>query len=87
RKMIHRCESLLLACILAYSWNGSYGEQEEEEMDYYETTWTMPDLSPPVAKCPTHCSCAQEATVDCGGVDLKEFPTNLPELTTQLSLQ
>ncbi|XP_078529585.1 podocan [Lissotriton helveticus] len=85
--MVQSCESLLLVCLLVYNWNGSYGEPEEEEMDYYETTWTLPELSPPVEKCPKHCSCSQEGTVDCGGVDLKEFPTNLPELTIQLSLQ
>ncbi|XP_069498277.1 podocan [Ambystoma mexicanum] len=86
RKMMQRCESLLVALLLLHCCNERSAEPEED-MDYYEATWQLPDLSPPVARCPKQCSCSQEATVDCGGVDLKEFPANLPELTSQLSLQ
>ncbi|XP_060685775.1 podocan [Hemiscyllium ocellatum] len=37
--------------------------------------------------CPPDCSCNLDGTVDCGGVDLKEFPRNLSESILHLSLQ
>ncbi|KAM4872128.1 podocan isoform 1-T3 [Thomomys bottae] len=37
--------------------------------------------------CPRDCSCSQEGVVDCGGIDLREFPGDLPEQTYRLSLQ
>ncbi|XP_062871123.1 podocan, partial [Trichomycterus rosablanca] len=37
--------------------------------------------------CPDQCSCSDEGSVDCAGVDLSEFPQDLPEKTRQLSLQ
>uniref|UniRef100_A0A8C9FE62 Podocan n=1 Tax=Pavo cristatus TaxID=9049 RepID=A0A8C9FE62_PAVCR len=43
-----------------------------------------PGLAP---GCPRDCGCTQEGVVDCGGIDLKEFPLLLPELTNHLSLQ
>lgn len=41
----------------------------------------------PAHGCPRDCGCTQEGVVDCGGIDLKEFPLLLPELTNHLSLQ
>lgn len=41
----------------------------------------------PAPGCPRDCGCTQEGVVDCGGIDLKEFPLQLPELTNHLSLQ
>lgn len=41
----------------------------------------------PAPACPRDCGCTQEGVVDCGGIDLKEFPLLLPELTNHLSLQ
>lgn len=41
----------------------------------------------PAPACPRDCGCSQEGVVDCGGIDLKEFPLLLPELTNHLSLQ
>lgn len=41
----------------------------------------------PGPACPRDCGCTQEGVVDCGGIDLKEFPLLLPELTNHLSLQ
>ncbi|KFO96439.1 Podocan, partial [Calypte anna] len=40
----------------------------------------------PGPACPRDCGCSQEGVVDCGGIDLKEFPLLLPELTNHLSL-
>lgn len=37
--------------------------------------------------CPRNCACSQEGVVDCGGIDLREFPGDLPEHTNHLSLQ
>jgi hypothetical protein len=37
--------------------------------------------------CPRDCACSQEGVVDCGGIDLREFPGDLPEHTNHLSLQ
>ncbi|XP_054644845.1 podocan [Dunckerocampus dactyliophorus] len=59
-------------------------EQEAEE------PVKQPDIA--VAKsdpseCPVDCSCTAEGTVDCAGVDLTEFPGELPDTTRQLALQ
>lgn len=40
-----------------------------------------------LVKCPVECSCASEASVDCAGMDLVEFPSDLSDKTRQLSLQ
>lgn len=46
-----------------------------------------PPAPAPAPGCPRDCGCTQEGVVDCGGIDLKEFPLLLPELTNHLSLQ
>ena len=42
---------------------------------------------PATINCPRDCACSQEGVVDCGGIDLHEFPGDLPEHTNHLSLQ
>uniref|UniRef100_A0A8D1WGP7 Podocan n=1 Tax=Sus scrofa TaxID=9823 RepID=A0A8D1WGP7_PIG len=46
-----------------------------------------PGRSPATIDCPRDCACSQEGVVDCGGIDLREFPGDLPEHTNHLSLQ
>lgn len=46
-----------------------------------------PVAGPPEADCPRECTCSQEGVVDCGGIDLREFPADLPQRTNHLSLQ
>ncbi|XP_007471240.1 PREDICTED: podocan isoform X3 [Lipotes vexillifer] len=46
-----------------------------------------PGRGPPTIDCPRDCACSQEGVVDCGGIDLREFPGDLPEHTNHLSLQ
>lgn len=46
-----------------------------------------PGPGPPEADCPRECTCSQEGVVDCGGIDLREFPGDLPQRTNHLSLQ
>nr|XP_057928928.1 podocan [Doryrhamphus excisus] len=58
-------------------------EQEAEE------PVTQPDIAVAKSdpKCPADCSCTAEGAVDCAGVDLTEFPGELPDTTHQLALQ
>lgn len=46
-----------------------------------------PGPGPATINCPRECACSQEGVVDCGGIDLREFPGDLPEHTNHLSLQ
>ncbi|KAK1340023.1 hypothetical protein QTO34_018587 [Cnephaeus nilssonii] len=46
-----------------------------------------PGPGPATINCPRDCACSQEGVVDCGGIDLREFPGDLPEHTNHLSLQ
>ncbi|EHH49916.1 hypothetical protein EGM_00654, partial [Macaca fascicularis] len=46
-----------------------------------------PGPGPAAISCPRDCACSQEGVVDCGGIDLREFPGDLPEHTSHLSLQ
>lgn len=47
----------------------------------------QPGPGPATINCPRDCACSQEGVVDCGGIDLREFPGDLPEHTNHLSLQ
>ncbi|XP_029133006.1 podocan isoform X1 [Labrus bergylta] len=60
-------------------------EPEEEEEDDTNITPVVTKAEP--FECPAKCSCTAEGAVDCAGVDLTEFPPELPEETRQLSLQ
>ncbi|XP_014859796.1 PREDICTED: podocan isoform X1 [Poecilia mexicana] len=57
-------------------------EEEEEEAVKEADTATLV-----TTECPSECSCTTEGTVDCAGVDLTEFPEELPDKIRQLSLQ
>ncbi|XP_023608549.1 podocan [Myotis lucifugus] len=46
-----------------------------------------PGPGPATMNCPRECACSQEGVVDCGGIDLREFPGDLPEHINHLSLQ
>lgn len=58
-------------------------EETEPEIE----TFTVPAVvkAEPVV-CPGECTCT-EGAVDCAGVDLMDFPSELPESTRILSLQ
>ncbi|XP_048832618.1 podocan [Brienomyrus brachyistius] len=62
-------------------------EEEDEEEDEVEVTQPIRVAKPRRVYCPQDCSCMVDGVVDCAGVDLKEFPTQLSEDTRQLSLQ
>lgn len=74
---------LLLALVMGISQTLVNAEEEDEEELY---TATVERKAEPM-ECPSKCSCTAEWMVDCAGVDLIEFPTELSEQTRQLSLQ
>ncbi|XP_063794969.1 podocan [Pseudophryne corroboree] len=92
-----RPHALAFLCVfLLVPFQGTHGQEEEEEgYEYFleipteeendEIFEAMP--TPTALQCPKDCTCTQEGVVDCAGVDLREFPTDLPEFTNQLSLQ
>lgn len=61
-------------------------DQEEEELMEKSETSTVPAKAKPI-HCPPECSCSPEGAVDCAGVDLTEFPSELSDDTLHLSLQ
>nr|XP_033771081.1 podocan [Geotrypetes seraphini]XP_033771082.1 podocan [Geotrypetes seraphini] len=79
-------EHLLLLCLLLLSSRDGRG-QGDEDNEFLHLPWGRPEPRLSVANCPRDCSCSQEGVVDCGGVDLKAFPVDLPEFTNHLSLQ
>ncbi|KAG8436887.1 hypothetical protein GDO86_007833 [Hymenochirus boettgeri] len=86
------CTPLLLFTWLLVTSRKVYGQ--EKEYDYYlelpEEEENPDEPKPPyqTVLCPTDCKCSQEgAVINCAGVDLREFPTNLPDITIHLSLQ
>ncbi|GAB1288722.1 Podocan [Apodemus speciosus] len=60
---------------------------EEEEQPVLVLSPEEPEPGPVTIDCPRDCACSQEGVVDCGGIDLREFPGDLPEHTNHLSLQ
>uniref|UniRef100_A0A4W5KBS9 Podocan n=1 Tax=Hucho hucho TaxID=62062 RepID=A0A4W5KBS9_9TELE len=83
---------LLLAWALVHCQAPLEPQEEEEEDDPMEETEIETFLVPVVAKvepvvCPGECSCTEEGAVDCAGVDLIDFPSELSESTRILSLQ
>lgn len=64
---------------------------EENEFSEEEPVLVLspeePGRGPATIDCPRDCACSQEGVVDCGGIDLREFPGDLPEHTNHLSLQ
>ncbi|KAM4640843.1 podocan isoform 2-T3 [Discoglossus pictus] len=79
---------VLLFTWLLLSSHGIRGQDEEEEEEHVQEIPGV-ELTPSSSTqlCPTDCTCTQEGVVDCAGVDLKEFPTDLPRFTNHLSLQ
>ncbi|XP_034036218.1 podocan [Thalassophryne amazonica] len=62
-------------------------EEEQEEENIMETNIATVVTKSEQTECPLECSCMAEGVVDCAGVDLTEFPSDLSESTRQLSLQ
>ncbi|XP_077189822.1 podocan isoform X2 [Paroedura picta] len=64
-------------------------QKDEDSNDFPENSSEMlsPERNSLTPDCPKKCSCFQEGIVDCGGFSLKEFPIDIPELTSHLSLQ
>lgn len=60
---------------------------EEEEQPVLVLSSEEPEPGRATIDCPRDCACSQEGVVDCGGIDLREFPGDLPEHTNHLSLQ
>ncbi|XP_019356830.1 PREDICTED: podocan [Gavialis gangeticus] len=87
-EMLPGSSFLLVLWLLVSSSHVIHG-QNEEDNEFLENSSRLlnPDPNFPALDCPKDCRCTQEGVVDCGGIDLKEFPTNVPELTNHLSLQ
>ncbi|KAM9385578.1 podocan isoform 1-T2 [Pholidichthys leucotaenia] len=74
---------LLLAWVLVRCQIPADPEEEEEEEAVNETVAAKPELT----ECPENCGCTEDGMVNCGGVNLAEFPASLSNTTRQLSLQ
>lgn len=74
---------MLLAWMLVRCPTPIEAEEEEEEEVIKEAE------NPPLVttECPSECSCTADGTVDCAGVDLTDFPEELPNKIRRLSLQ
>ncbi|XP_019936310.1 podocan [Paralichthys olivaceus] len=59
----------------------------EEEESIMETNIAKVATKSEPVQCPPACSCTSEGVVDCAGVDLTEFPSNLSDKICHLSLQ
>uniref|UniRef100_A0A4W3K7M3 Podocan n=1 Tax=Callorhinchus milii TaxID=7868 RepID=A0A4W3K7M3_CALMI len=88
-----RCaqSSLWLACLLNAVWITARGAEDPlhalPSPDIAVTQAGVPVTLEPTMSCPKDCRCNLDCTVDCGGVNLKEFPSNVSEGTLHLSLQ
>lgn len=71
----------------AHSLSPEENESVEEEQPVLVLSPEEPEPGPATIDCPRDCACSQEGVVDCGGIDLREFPGDLPEHTNHLSLQ
>ncbi|KAM6938157.1 podocan isoform 1-T3 [Lycodopsis pacificus] len=78
---------LLLASVLVRCQAPLEPEEEDEEEPVKETSITAVVTKSEPLECPPECSCTAEGAVDCAGVDLTEFPSELDGKTRQLSLQ
>uniref|UniRef100_A0A8C5WSD5 Podocan n=1 Tax=Laticauda laticaudata TaxID=8630 RepID=A0A8C5WSD5_LATLA len=65
---------------------GQNNEDSNEFPDHSPKLLNHQDISL-AQDCPKKCTCTSEGIVDCGGFSLKEFPMNVPEMTSHLSLQ
>nr|KAF6379899.1 podocan [Myotis myotis] len=90
-------QQLQLGLVLAvrapvFGRNGAHNlSPEENEFVEEEPVLVLrpeePGPGPATINCPRDCACSQEGVVDCGGIDLREFPGDLPEHINHLSLQ
>ncbi|KAG9351003.1 hypothetical protein JZ751_024892 [Albula glossodonta] len=80
-------------CVLTLGWALVHcqveieDDVEEDGVEGVDETAPPAGEKPDVMDCPEDCSCKAEGVVDCAGVDLSEFPSDLSENTRQLSLQ
>ncbi|XP_008406023.1 podocan isoform X1 [Poecilia reticulata] len=74
---------MLLAWMLVRCQTPVEPEEEEEDEAVKETDTAILVTT----ECPSECSCTTDGTVDCAGVDLIEFPEELPNKIRRLSLQ
>ncbi|XP_051788678.1 podocan [Erpetoichthys calabaricus] len=79
------CQGFLWALCLAVLTCGSVDCQIEDD----EPELTFKEKVPPATKnvCVPECKCVNDGEVDCEGVNLAEFPEDLPESTRHLLLQ
>ncbi|KAL7988310.1 hypothetical protein Chor_007229 [Crotalus horridus] len=80
---------LLLLASIPYSFLLKNYEEEEDEDDDLSLSTSQPrgDPAQNVSGCPAQCTCPTEETVDCGGLDLHIFPSNISTDIQHLSLQ
>ncbi|KAK3547086.1 hypothetical protein QTP86_010527 [Hemibagrus guttatus] len=86
--MIWRC----VLCALLLCWALVLGVEPEHQQEERHTGQTNKETEKDwkektVPMCPDQCSCMAEEAVDCAGVNLSEFPQEIPENTRHLSLQ
>ncbi|XP_012705695.2 podocan [Fundulus heteroclitus] len=74
---------MLLAWMLVRCQTPIEPEEEEEE----EVVKEADNATLATTECPSECSCTADGSVDCAGVDLTEFPEELPDKIRRLSLQ
>ncbi|KAM9324699.1 podocan [Gastrophryne carolinensis] len=79
------CLPAFFITLLLVSCNGGYGQEAVEEENEKDLDKVLKEENP--SSCPKACSCTEDGVVDCAGVDLKEFPVDLPVFTNHLSLQ
>ncbi|XP_053152444.1 podocan-like protein 1 isoform X2 [Hemicordylus capensis] len=85
---------LLLLLLLVNIPDGFLLENHDEEEDDNEDDLPLATSQPRggipaqnVPGCPANCICPAEETVDCGGLDLHVFPSNVSRVIQHLSLQ
>lgn len=76
----------VLLWLLSFSCS-AISEENHAHESVKNHTGEKTDLEKQVDSCPADCVCNLDGTVDCGGVDLKEFPKNLSQSILHLSLQ
>ncbi|XP_054859116.1 podocan-like protein 1 isoform X2 [Eublepharis macularius] len=84
------CSScLLLLLLLLLSFPGGFPLESQEDDDLPLLMPQLPAGTPAwsVPGCPANCTCPVDETVDCGGLDLHVFPSNLSKSIQHLSLQ
>eukprot|EP00079_Xenopus_tropicalis_P034919 XP_017948690.1 PREDICTED: podocan [Xenopus tropicalis] len=96
---MHPCTTFLLITWVLISIHEVYSQEEEyeyyvdvpveeENNDVFKSLVNEMKPTFQTLLCPTDCKCSQEgAVVNCAGVDLREFPSNLPDIIIHLSLQ